>query len=74
MGRTIREERIEKELQQAYKAYVFKKWDECIDKRIRSRIVINFDNGKVTGVQDQAAIVGASLLSIHSNSLDTQIH
>ena len=74
MGRTIREERIEKELQEAYKAYALKKWEECINKRIRSRIVINFDNGRVSGIQDQAAIVGASLLSIHSNSLDTQIH
>ena len=70
MGRTLREQRIEEQLQGAYKAYVLKKWKECVVKRTRHRIVINFDNGRVTGIQDQAAIVGASLLNIQSDSLD----
>jgi hypothetical protein len=58
------------ELQKAYKVYVYKMWDECISKSLRKRIVINFDNGRVTAIQDQAVIAGVSAIGQYLDMLN----
>jgi len=57
---------LEDLLQIKYKDFVLARWEECITKRLQTRLVISFEGGKVTSVQDQAIIAGSSVLDIYS--------
>lgn len=62
-------EKKESELQEKYFRYVQSKWKECIEKGLQTRIIINFDNGRVTSIQDQAIIAGSSVLDTYINKV-----
>ena len=53
-------------LQEKFKDFVEARWNECINNRLQTRLIINFDNGRVTSIQDQAIIVGGSVLDIYT--------
>jgi hypothetical protein len=53
-------------LQEKFKEFVDSRWNECIKNRLQTRLIINFDNGRVTSIQDQAIIVGGSVLDIYT--------
>ena len=54
------------DLQEKYKEYVLAKWDESIRLKLQTRLVISFNNGYVTGIQDQAIIAGSSILDLYT--------
>lgn len=68
-NRRISIESIDEEIQKKYKEFVLARWYECITKRLQVRIVINFDSGKVTSIQDQAIIAGSSVLDMYSQKV-----
>ena len=59
-------EDIDKELQKNYKKYISDTWDECTKNGLQVRLIINFDKGRVTSIQNQAIIIGSSVLDFYS--------
>jgi len=57
---------LDEQLQEKFKEYVLSRWGECVKNRLQTRIIINFDNGRVSSIQDQSIIVGGSVLDIYS--------
>lgn len=62
-------EETERLLQIKYKEYFLAKWEEAIDKRIKVRLVVDFNNGSVTNIQDQVIISGSSVLDFYTKKL-----
>lgn len=62
-------EETERLLQTKYKEYFLAKWEEAIDKRIKVRLVVDFNNGSVTNIQDQVIISGSSVLDFYTKKL-----
>ncbi len=60
---------VEDLLQQKFKEFVEARWNECIKNKLQTRLIINFDSGRVTSIQDQSIIVGVSVLDIYSKRM-----
>lgn len=64
-------EEKEKLLQEKYAKLIQARWKECIDKKLQVRLIINFNDGVITSVQDQAVIMGVSVLDMYTNKVLT---
>lgn len=54
---------IKSELEKLYWDYMKARWKECMDKRLKVRLVIDFNNGQVMSIQNQEILAGATLIS-----------
>jgi uncharacterized protein YnzC (UPF0291/DUF896 family) len=62
-------EEKENQLQAKYKDYFLAKWNEAIKKGLKVRLVVDFNNGSVTNIQDQVIISGSSVLDFYSKKM-----
>jgi len=58
---------LENELQNTYWEYIQSRWKECIDKKLKVRVVIDFANGYVVSIQNQEILAGTTLMSYALN-------
>lgn len=58
---------LKNELQKTYWQYVKSRWQECIDRKIKVRLVIDFNAGYVTGILNQEALAGTTLMNYALN-------
>jgi len=59
MGRI--DDKVE-ELNKTYFKYLQKRWDECLEKKLKVRIVIDFNRGNIGGIQNQEVLEGVTSL------------
>ena len=55
------DKRVE-ELNKTYFEYLTKRWNECLDKRLKVRIVIDFNRGSIGCIQNQEVLEGVTSL------------
>lgn len=59
----------ERLLQIKYKDYFLAKWEEALKKGLKVRLVVDFNNGAVTNIQDQVIISGSSVLDFYTKKM-----
>lgn len=57
------------DLQELYRKYVIRRWDECVTQKLQNQIIIHFYNGQVTSIQDHAIISGSTPLDIYTQKI-----
>lgn len=62
-------EETERLLQIKYKEYFLAKWNEAIEKGLKVRLVVDFNKGAVTNIQDQVIIAGSSVLDFYAKKM-----
>lgn len=58
---------LKNELQRTYWDYMKSRWQECIDKKLKVRLAIDFANGYVVSIQNQEILAGTTLMNYAMN-------